>query len=241
MQRYFIENESFASENVVIKGNDFHHMKHVMRFKLNDRIIISNYAGQSFLAEIILYDKHELICKIVEEIFQQKNHLNISLAQSLIRKDHFELVLQKATELGVKEIIPLQANRSIVKIHDEQKKSERYTAILKEASEQSERAYVPVLREPSDVFHLPYEDYDLVIVAYARENHTNTLAKAINQTNPNQNILALIGPEGGFSEEELSFLKSKALFVSLGNTILRSETAAIYLISAFRYAWGDMV
>ena len=239
MQRYFIKDDCFKDDLVIISGNDFHHIKHVMRLKVGDEIIVNSFTGNVFKATITSFDKHELTARINSKLEQEKSFINITLAQSLIKKDHFELVLQKATELGARAIIPLEAKRSIVKINDADKKKERFKMILKEASEQSERVYMPILRDISDVYHLPFQEFDHVIVAYAREDRNLTLSNVIEKTSKDQNILILVGPEGGFTIEELDFLKEKAHFVSLGNTILRSETAAIYMLSAFRYAWEN--
>jgi 16S rRNA (uracil1498-N3)-methyltransferase len=206
-----------------------------MRFKLGDEIVICNYNNQAFLTKIILLDKKLCKVEIIKELETTENIFNLTIAQSLIKKDNFELVLQKTTELGVKGIIPLQAERSIIKIDDFTKKKERYSLIVKEASEQSERVSVPDIHNLAKIEEINYEDYDYVFLAYAREDKDNSLMKALKELNQNSKVLFLIGPEGGFSKQELEFLKDKAISVSLGNTILRSETASIYVASVFRF------
>jgi len=236
MQRYFINTDSIQKEKIAINDSDFHHIKNVMRMKPGDEIIVTTFSGKSYKAVINEYTKSSVICKRVEELSISDNTLNVSLAQALIKRDNFELILQKATELGVKEIIPMTSSRTIIKIDDLEKKQTRYNAIVKEASEQSERVNVPVIRTITALESLPFAEYDCVMIAYERHDHQD-LKSRIEAIKPSQKVLIVVGPEGGFTENEIGFLKEKGTLVSLGNTILRSETAAIYFISAFRLLW----
>ena len=235
MQRYFIENKYINENRVIILGKDFHHIKNVMRFNIGDEIIVVDYQKNVFLTKITEFRKKAVVAKILEPITAIDSTMNLSIAQSLIKKDNMELVLQKTTELGVNEIIPLRAKRSIVKIDDFRKKKIRYETIVKEASEQSERCALPIISEIHEIESLQYSDFDLVLVAYARNSSESNLSNVLKPIDDNTKILVLIGPEGGFSNEELDYLSDKATFVSLGSTILRSETAAIYVTSSLRY------
>ncbi|MCK5731846.1 MAG: 16S rRNA (uracil(1498)-N(3))-methyltransferase, partial [Tenericutes bacterium] len=235
MQRYFIENKFFNENRVMILGKDFHHIKNVMRFDIGDEIIAVDYQKNVFLTRITEIRKKAVIAKLVEQITAIDKTMNLSIAQSLIKKDNMELVLQKTTELGVREIIPFRAKRSIVKIDDFRKKKIRYETIVKEASEQSERCTLPIISDIHEIESVPYSDFDLVLVAYARNNLESKLSDVLKSVDVNTKILVLIGPEGGFSAEELEYLADKGTFISLGSTILRSETAAIYIASSLRY------
>lgn len=235
MQRYFIESENFKENLIRISGNAFHHIKNVMRFKIADEIIVVNYCKEVFLTKIIEFNKNDCVVEIVRKIDQVDSGLNLTIAQSLIKRDNFELVLQKITELGVTKIIPLETKRSIIKIEDFSKKKNRYEMIVKEASEQSERVSLPVITDLTSISEIDYSEYDLVLVAYARNDQDKSISKEFRDISIDTKVIVLIGPEGGFSNEELKYLKDKAKFVSLGNTILRSETAAIYVASVYRY------
>ena len=237
VQRYFVEDKYFEGDFVTIENNDFHHIKNVMRLHLEDVIVVCNYSGQTFKAKIIEILKDSIVLKILEEIIREDNTMNLSIAQALIRKDNFELVLQKVTELGVSEFYPLETIRSIIKIDNFAKKHERYKTIAKEASEQSERTKPTVVNQLSTIYDLPLNNYDYVLVAYAREGNDHSLISQIRRIAKTKKVLVLIGPEGGFDDKEIEFLKSKSKLVSLGKTILRSETAAIFVASAFRYQW----
>lgn len=235
MQRYFIENKYFKDNLIRVTDTDFHHIKNVMRLKLGEKVVVVNYDKQVFLTKIIEFNKKDCLLEIVEEIKQKDNSFNLTIAQSLIKKDNFELVLQKTTELGVSKIIPLHTKRSIIKIDDFSKKKQRYETIVKEASEQSERVSLPIISNMMSIKDIDYLIYDLVFVCYARNNETNKLSDYLKYANENTKVLFLVGPEGGFTEDELEYLEDKSQFVSLGKTILRSETAAIYIASVYRY------
>ncbi|XMB72573.1 RsmE family RNA methyltransferase [Mycoplasmatota bacterium WC30] len=239
MQRYFVEDNNINDGLVVISNSDFHHIKNVMRLKINENIIVTSFSGKVFLTRISEYRKNKVILEIVRQEVQNPNTFNLSIAQTLIKRDNFELVLQKITELGISDIYPIKASRSIIKIDNFEKKLVRYNSIIKEASEQSERTKLPLIHDLSTVKDLPYSDFDVVLVAHARESNNNKLSNVLNEIDKTKNVLVLVGPEGGFTKEELTYLADKARFVSLGKTILRSETAAIYIASAFRFAWEN--
>lgn len=238
MQRYFIKEKAINNSLVIIEGKDYHHIKNVMRFKMGDLVIINTNQNKSYEASISSFTNDKVYLEIKKELPIKKNTINLSIAQTLIKRDNFELVLQKTTELGIKEIYPILTNRSIIKISDLSKKLSRYNSIVKEASEQSERSSLPVVHNLYKLDSLPFDEFDRVLIAYAREQKNN-LFEVIKDINKDTSVLVLIGPEGGFNEKELVFLQTKGQFISLGKTILRSETAAIYVASAFRLVWGD--
>ncbi|MGE4378870.1 MAG: 16S rRNA (uracil(1498)-N(3))-methyltransferase [Candidatus Izemoplasmatales bacterium] len=235
MQRYFIDRNQIKENIVVIDGQDVHHIKDVMRNKLNDKLILNTYDGSLYLSTITSIDKKSIVLEIIEEIKSDWKPLNLDLGISLIKKDNFELILQKVTELGVNMVIPLKTQRSIIKLDDFSKKKLRYQTILKEASEQSERTMIPEIADYLNLEDLKNLNYDHKYFCYAREENNN-IKCILEPFNANESTLVLIGPEGGFSDEEIKSLeKSGFTSISLGKTILRAETAAIYVASIFRY------
>ncbi|MBN2540678.1 MAG: 16S rRNA (uracil(1498)-N(3))-methyltransferase [Bacilli bacterium] len=238
MQRYFIQDQQIHNNLAIITDQDAHHIKNVMRLKPGDALIVVSYSGKTYEAKIKEFTKKDVILTLGNEQIVLDNTLNLTIAQALIKKDAFELVLQKTTELGAKGIIPLSTNHSIVKIDDFAKKKTRYETIVKEASEQSERNRMPIIHDICNIETLPYQDYDTIFIAYAREE-SQTLKAAMENLPKTKNTLVLIGPEGGFSPSEIQFLQTRGTIVTLGNTILRSETAAIYVMSVFRHVWGN--
>jgi 16S rRNA (uracil1498-N3)-methyltransferase len=171
MQRYFIEQSQIQNQSVEIDGGDYHHIKNVMRLIINDKVIVNTYNGQVFLCRIIEFQKNVVFLKIIKEMPSENNHLNLDLGLSLTKKDSFELALKKTTELGVSGIIPIETERSVVKIKDFQKKKDRFTLICKESSEQSERTTLPTIYDLQTLDSLDLKNYDHLFVAFAREEN----------------------------------------------------------------------
>jgi len=241
MQRYFIDKNLIVNNQITMNFEDSHHIKNVMRLNIGDLIIINTYEGLIYQAKIQEYEKKQVKLLIVKEISNDYQPLNLDLGLALIKKDNFELALQKITELGIKKIIPLNTERSIIKIDDFEKKRKRYELICKEASEQSERTIMPVILDYCDLKKIETKAYNHCFFAYERED--NLLLKTqIEKLKATENVLVLIGPEGGFAPEEIRYLiNSGFTSISLGKTILRAETAAIYVTSIFRHHWGEQL
>ena len=234
MQRYFAKEKE--NNYLILQKSDLHHIKNVMRMNINDKIEC-------------IYNKKLYICKVIDlsdnkvEILEElpdNNELNIevSIAIALVKEQKFDLIIQKLTELGVSKIIPLQMERSIVKLDNKKlsKKKERWESICKEASEQSKRNIIPEITDIKSLKDLSKEQYDLKIFGSTinKENLVNNYL----QTNKNYaKIICVIGPEGGISsKEEDELIKMNYIPVSFGNRILRVETAAIFIASIINYS-----
>ena len=233
MQRYFVDN--LLLDNIVITdSNQVHHMKHVMRMKVGSKIIVCDNEGNCFHMEIQSLSSDKVALTKLKQLPNAKKPFHVTLAQALIRKDHFELVFQKATELGADTIIPIETERTIIKYKETvlSQKQKRWEAIIQEASEQSHRDKKCHLETIMPLKSLDFKPYNHVFVAYEQER-TVSFKHALKAIQPEANILIIIGPEGGFSEEEIHFLNEKGVkSVSLGPRILRSETAAMFALSA---------
>ncbi len=241
MQRYFLDDYLISVNSGIIENDDFHHIKNVMRFSIGEKILINTYSGKLFLSEITSYNKKSVEFKIIEELKTDYQPSNLDIGLSLIKKDNFEIAIKKITELNISGIIPLKTERSIIKIDDFDKRKDRIKAICKEASEQSERLLLPLIYDIHSLQDVVNLDYELKLFAYAREkdNHIKTVIEKIKT---NKKVLCLIGPEGGFSKNEYDFLvKNNFLPVSLGKTILRVETAAIFVAAVFNYHHGGSI
>jgi 16S rRNA (uracil1498-N3)-methyltransferase len=148
-----------------------------------------------------------------------------------------DYILQKTTELGVNEIIPFMANRSLIKLDNRKdKKIERWQKIVKEASEQSKREVVPKVNnfmQLSDLVNL--KEYDMKFLCTVNENSQN-IKKELSNISRSARILFVIGPEGGFTkEEEITLIENGFISLSLGSSVLRTETASIFIMSVVRY------
>jgi len=239
MQRYFIENRQINDDLAVITDGDYHHIKHVMRQKIGDHLILNTYDGDVFLGEIKGFDTDKVHIKLIEKRPSKPLSYHLDLALSLTKRDAFEWAIKKATELGVQGIIPLESEHSLIKIKDAEKKLKRYFSLAKESAEQSERSTLPHIYGFSSIQDINLLAYDHLFVAYAREEGRHHLYDELRKIQAKEKSLVLIGPEGGFSKSEIDLLISKGFrTISLGSTILRAETAAMYVAAAFRLILG---
>lgn len=233
MQRYFanIDKDYFVHLN----PDDEHHVSHVMRMKKNDEIEVV-HEGKVFLCRI--EDFNPLRIVVIHEIENDVElKEDITLLFALTKGDKIDLVLQKATELGVKKVALIESERTVVTYErkDQEKKLARFNKIMKEASEQSHRLVVPSLLGIYNLKNLPEEVFsDINYVAYEKDaNDTDSIFSKVTK---GQSVTILIGPEGGFSEQEINRLTSLGFIrTSLGKRILRAETAAIYALSVLGY------
>lgn len=232
MQRYFVNEKD---QKIIFSKNDINHIKKVMRMKNNDiiEIIVNNV-----LYEAKIVDINNMIIDIIKEIKKEKiNKPKITIAQALLREQKWDFVLQKLTELDVFEIIPLNLERCNVKIDNKKEiqKYNRWNNILKEASEQSKRNYIPNIDKISKLNDIFNKKYDLKIFCSTNEK-TNHIKNVLQNTKKYDNIIIVIGPEGGLTlKEENMLTKNDFIKVTLGDTILRTETAPIYVLSILNY------
>lgn len=231
MQRYFALNK-----NLEIRESDKFHIIKVMRMKINDLIEIV-YDEKVYLCKISSISNNDVYFDVVEEI-NKNNELDIkvTIVFSLVNENKTDLILQKCTELGAYSFIPYAAKRSKIKLDKkENKKIERWNMITKEAAEQSYRNICPKVSSIISLDEICSLDYDLKLIASTKEN-TKTIKNIMQNKNNCGKIIIVIGPEGGFdiSEEEF-LLKNGFISVSLGSTILRTETAPIFVMSALKY------
>ena len=230
MQRYF---GKIIGRQVLLEDDDIFHLTRVMRAKVGEKIEVVN-EGVVYLAQINHFKPLEI--DVVRRL-KENNELpnNIILIAALLKGEKMDLVLQKATELGVSEIVLLQTERTIVKFKKDEKevKMKRFNLILKEAAEQSRRSIVPHLFRVITLDHLSDIDAEVKMIAYEEEaGPTNSFNKIVDAIKPGQKIAVLIGPEGGFAEHEVEIaLHHGFKKVSLGKRILRAETAAFYALS----------
>lgn len=230
MQRYF---GSIIGKSVLLSEDDAKHLVKVMRAEIGEQIEIVN-EKIVYLAEIKSVRPLEIeILSRIKEKHELPN--DIILIASLIKGDKLDFVLQKATELGVREIVLLSTERTIVKAKDfnSSKKLERYHRILKEASMQSHRSTIPDLYRLITLDQLKTVKADVKMIAYEEEaGSTKSLWNVLKTIDSESKVAVMIGPEGGFSQKEVNkAIKAGYTPVSLGKRILRAETASIYTLS----------
>ncbi len=234
MQRYF----SSSTERISLSKEDIHHIIHVMRMKKGETFEVV-FDEKVHILEIESTDPFTYKVVDISSINNELDY-DITLFYALSKGNKNELVMQKATELGVNHIVLLSSSRSVDKMSTEDfnRKKERFTKILKEASEQSKRNVIPSIDGVYPMDKIPSRLLkDVNLVAYEGESgSTSNTYEVINDIKEGQSISLLIGSEGGISLSELEALKAQGFKeISLGKRILRTETAAIYALSVIAF------
>ena len=232
MYNFFVNDDCRQGDRYVITGADHNHIKNVLRMKVGDTILISAN-GKSDLCEIEIIDNDEIVAPIIEEDYQNTElPLQIHLFQGLPKSDKMELIVQKAVELGVYSITPIEMKRCIVKLDDKKKKSKqtRWQAISESAAKQSKRNTIPEINEIISYKAAlnAAKELDLLLVPYENEDGILSTKEALAELKEAKSVGIIIGPEGGFDDAEIEAAKDAGgRIISLGKRILRTETAAI--------------
>lgn len=241
MHRFFVDNCSDIKDNIIIDGSDVNHIKNVLRLRCGEHILVSNGNGMDYECSIVEIDTDTVTAKVLD-VFKNAAELpvNITLFQGMPKQDKLELIIQKSVELGVREIVPVITKRSVVKIDEKKagKKIERYNSIAESAGKQSGRGIIPEVKEfmtfkqaieyakTLEMNIIPYEEAEGM--AYSRE--------VIKDIKNHKSLGIFIGPEGGFAKEEVELSMSMgAKCITLGNRILRTETAGLAVLSIIMF------
>ncbi len=233
MQRYFVNEKK---DNIFILSNeDSHHVINVMRMKINDIVEIV-YDEKLFICKIISLN-NPVECEYIEQLDISCNLVpKVIIAQALVKEQKMDYILQKACELGVYQIIPISTIRSVVKYTDkDSKKIVRWNKILKEACEQTKRVNVPILKEVMDIKELVNVQASVKLICSLREKE-KTIKSILPKVNNSDTIIFVIGSEGGFDPSEEEYLLNNGFSaVSLGDNVLRTETASSFILSSVNY------
>lgn len=244
MQRYFTNEKYEKKSTYSLSGEAYHHMTHVLRMQEGDQIYLVFSDQVTIQAKITSINEKQVFVKEMANESQEKElPLSITIACGYPKGDKIDWMVQKATELGAAAFIGFPAKTSIVKWDQKKlsKKQQRLEKITQEAAEQSQRSFLPnvtLLANEKDLISF-FSQYDYILVAYeesAKQDETATLPRLLQNVPVNSRILAIFGPEGGFSPEEIAtFEQNQVLFCGLGPRILRAETAPLYLLSTISY------
>ena len=230
MQQYFAKDK-----NLNLEQSDYHHIKNVMRMKINDviKVVFDNTIYICKIKEI----KNDVKFDILDKIKINNSSVEISIMFSLIKEQKLDYLLQKSTELGVNTLIPITTKRTVIKI-DKSKinsKLSRWKKIVKEASEQSFRSYIPDILDVKNIKEFDFSSYDLKLLCSLNKNSKN-IKKVLQKNNKYDKILLVFGPEGGFDPKEEEYLVDNGFIsVTLGDNVLRSETAPVAALSMINY------
>lgn len=274
MPKFFVGNEQIQDGKIMIIGEDVNHIVNVLRLKEQDEIqICDKDNGITYQSEIVEVLKEKVECKMITQIEQQvESNVAVTIFQGLPKADKMEYIIQKTTEIGGIEIVPVAMKRCIVKLEgkDENKKIERWQKIAEVAAKQSGRDKIPHIHHVIKFGELKelVSSFDLFIVAYENEERLS-LKRVLNEKHIDRikleienrknakpdydlkdiienrvketiKIGVVIGPEGGLDKEEVEMLSTcGAKVVTLGNRILRTETAPIVILSNIMYEFDE--
>lgn len=238
MYRFYVEPNQIMEDSILITGTDVNHIKNVLRMRIGEKLIICNGQGKDFYC-IIKDESDERIVTSIEETKATDTELTgkLYLFQGVPKKDKMELIIQKAVELGVYEIIPVMTSRTIVKLEDkkkEMKKIERWQSIATSAAKQSGRGIIPIVADTMSFKQaLAYaQTMDCRLIPYEKADGAARTKEIIGNLKGNESIGIFIGPEGGFEESEIELAVSAGLeSITLGRRILRTETAGLAILS----------
>ena len=242
MHRFFASNESFSGDSVVLTGTDASHIRTVLRLQAGDTIQVLDGKGSLYVVTLTEIKAKSVKGEVISsEKVNTESPLKIHLGQSLIKGNKFDVVLRKSVELGVETITPLITERTVVK-SDSDKKIARWKKIAEESCKQCGRSSIPKVSEniiKLDVFCQQESGTDLKLMFWELESE-NSL-KDINPQIAPSSVSVLIGPEGGFTGEEVKTARSYGFqTVGLGPRILRAETAPLVVLSLLQSKWGDI-
>ncbi len=249
MNRFFVDVENIIEQENYIRMDDQEDRKHilkVLRLNIGDCVEISDGCGYVYIAEIQSISESAIDLKLLEKRKSEAEpDVKITLFQSIPKSDKMEIIIQKTVELGITEIVPVISQRTVVRLHskNEQKKLERWRKIASEAAKQCKRGIIPNVHPPISFEQMLEQicQYDFVVIPYEKEKELGLKDLLKNRGPAWKKIGIVIGPEGGFAEEEISTAKrAGAVSVTLGPRILRTETAGFVALSIFMYEIGDL-
>lgn len=240
MPKFFVDRSSIQGKLIYIDGDNVNHIKNVFRMKVGDELTVCDGCGNDYRAVISLETCDCIEADIIEIIpSSTEPHVRVTLYQGLPKGSKMDLIIQKNVELGVSKIVPVICNRTVVKLDkkDVQRRVDRWNKISKEAAKQSRRGIVPRVTEPVTLIHAMdmAKTDDLLLIPYEKEKETR-LKDVLRKNNTACDVSVFVGPEGGFDEEEIETSVSRKIVpVTLGNRILRTETASMYMTSIIIY------
>jgi 16S rRNA (uracil1498-N3)-methyltransferase len=247
-RRFFAQPEAFdfRTRRVSLATDEARHLREVLRLKLGDRVQVFDGEGHEYSAIIEKAMRDTAVLELVDEVqaASPESPLELTLALALLKGDKFDLVVQKATELGVSKLLPVKTKFADVRLRDDsdvEKRVSRWERIALEAAKQSGRAALPHINTPTEfasVITGALDDAGLRVMFAERDGVS--LAKLPSNIAP-QSVVALVGSEGGWSDEEIDLGRANGWkIVTLGGRILRAETAAITIVALLQHLYGDL-
>ena len=243
LRRFYAPQAAEVSQVFKLDADESHHLRDVLRLGAEDRVTVFDGKGSEFVCAIHAVDRHSATLEILsKEIRRIESPIQITLCQALAKGEKFDLIVQKATELGVHQIIPLLTAHSDVKPDEKSisRKMERWKRIAMEAVKQSTRTRIVEIETPSSLTAAVKTQFDIKYIFAERGGSLLRQQTGDVPIQP-QTLAIFIGPEGGWQREEIAAARdNNCQIVTVGPRILRTETAAITAISLIQYLFGDL-
>ena len=237
MPHFFINSNNKTDNKIVISDADnYRHIARSLRARCGEKLLLIDENQIQYETKISEINSKEVICEIEKSYLSKRDlEFDLYLAQSPLRSDAQLTIMEKATELGVRGVYPVFTDNCALRVN----KQEKWQKVMFEASKQCERAKIPTCFAPTTFEEILQKDFDKIIVL--AERSTEKSLKQYLSENPikkGEKILAIIGPEGGFSQKEFDYFRSKNLpLISLGDLILKAETAVIVTLGDIVYEY----
>lgn len=246
LRRFFVNKVETEDDPFIITGHEARHMVNVLRMGKGDRLILMDGTGNRYEAMIISVSSHEVSVRLERALPKPPTSpLEIILCQAMLKSGPMDLVIQKTSELGVDRLIPFFSERTVVRPEKERShhKRDRWQEIAVSAAKQSDRVIPEQIDLPSpfgDLMERLKLEMAWKVILWEGERAFD-LKSLIDRSLLPQRIIGIIGPEGGFTEKEVTMAREAGFSpVSLGRRILRAETAALALATILQYTWGDL-
>lgn len=239
MPRFYVDPSNIFGDRMILEGGEYNHLKNVLRKQVGDTLLICDGEGHEFDCRIAAYENGQVIFDILN-VREGNTELDVSITlfQGLPKKDKLEWIIEKAVELGAAGVVPVSCARSIAKWDDparEEKKIKRFQAIAEAASKQCGRGVIPEVggvMSFADAMKKAKAENDMILFPYENAEGMKETEEVIKSMKKGDKIAVFIGPEGGFAPEEVSLAEQcSAKIISLGRRILRTETAAMAVLS----------
>ena len=237
MPHFFINSNNKTDNKIVISDADnYRHIARSLRARCGEKLLLIDENQIQYETKISEINSKEVVCEIEKSYLSKRDlEFDLYLAQSPLRSDAQLTIMEKATELGVRGVYPVFTDNCALKVN----KQEKWQKVMFEASKQCERAKIPTCFAPTTFEEILQKDFDKIIVLAERSTE-KSLKQYLseNPTKKGEKILAIIGPEGGFSQKEFDYFRSKNLpLISLGDLILKAETAVIVTLGDIVYEY----
>ena len=248
MKRIFLED--VTAEKITIIGNDAHHLACSLRARRGDKITAVDKRGRSAVIELVDFDRNAINAQRISDIREIPVTRKIILADCLPKQNRLDNIIEKATELGVDEIVPLISDRTIARPNSfrEKSKLERWARIAKETAEQCARDTIPEIGNIRDLETwleeiMPLDEKNFFLLFCWEKEQTTTVHEVLSaykNSGAGKNLIVLIGPEGGFSDREVHKITAAGgVSVTLGKRVLKTDTAAICALAMINYEFMD--